>query len=130
MRNLLLILSLIFISVSASAAGYCPTPQEYQAKMQYFQQKAMNLINSRSTVLQSQALMKEEETYMNATFPGCLEYFKTTTSPDCARLQTFATSYMMLDSAKQSAAKAQLDGLSSLQGKCGYQYDAFRMMTK
>lgn len=129
-KFIMLFLSCLFISVSANAEGFCPTPQEYQAKMQYFQQKAMNLMNSKSSMLQSQALMKEEESYMNSTFPGCLQYFKTTSNPDCSKLQTFATSYMMLDNSKQAGAKTQLNSLPNLQGKCGYQYDTFKMLTK
>ena len=130
-KVILMSLCLIFVSsITVNAEGVCPTPQEYQAKMQYFQQKAMTLMNTKSSMLQSQALMKEEENYMNSTFPGCLQYFKTTPNPDCSKLQTFATSYMMLDNSKQAGAKAQLNSLPNLQGKCGYMYDTFKMMTK
>ena len=124
------LLSLLFISSAAYGAGYCPTPQELQSKMNSFQQRALRNINANSSLEQAEALLNEQERYIDSIFPSCMQYFKTTQNPNCSKLATLSTGYIMLDKSKQPAAKSQLGTLSKLKGVCGYQYEAFLMMTK
>lgn len=130
----LAIVFIMILSVAAPtfAAGYCPTPSEYRAKMEYFQLKAIRLMATPSSNLdEAEALTREQDTYMDSTFPGCMQYFQTTQVPDCSKLQVLSTSYIMLDKAKKPAAKAQIDRLpQSLRTRCEIDYQTLQFMIK
>ena len=125
-----IILTVLLVPSAVYSAGYCPTPQELQSKMSYFQQRAIGNMNSNASLTQTEALMNEQERYIDSIFPSCIQYFKTAQNVDCSKLSTLATGYIMLDKSKQPAAKTQLNNLPSFQSKCSYQYDAFKMMVK
>lgn len=131
-----LILSIAIVSFGsiALAAGYCPSNAEFQTKMQGYQQRAMAALqNPQSVSLESMnKLQNEQKAYMNSIFPNCLQYFKTTQTPDCSKLTMLSSGYMFLEDAKQPAAKAQTYALlNSLYGKCKpYEIDAVKIMVK
>jgi hypothetical protein len=129
MKKLLFIWAVVFIFANCSySAGYCPTPNEFQDKMQYFQAKALRLMHSNPSVTTAEDLMKEQNSYLNSVFPGCMQYFETTSAPDCIKLQTLSTSYIMLDKSKKSSAKARINSLPySLQSKCPVDYKVMKI---
>lgn len=132
--KLILSLAIVSFGTIALASGYCPSNAEFQTKMQGYQQRAMTALqNPQAVSLESMdRLQNEQMTYMNAIFPNCLQYFKTTQSPDCSKLAMLSSGYMFLDKAKQPAAKAQTYALlNSLYGKCKpYEIDAVKIMVK
>lgn len=132
--SLVLSMSIISIGSIVLAAGYCPSNAEFQTKMQGYQQRAMAALqNPQSVSLESMnKLQSEQKAYMNAVFPNCLQYFKTTQTPDCSKLAMLSSGYMFLEDAKQPAAKAQTYALlNSLYGKCKpYEIDAVKIMVK
>jgi hypothetical protein len=95
------------------AAGYCPTPNEFQNKMQYFQAKALRLMSANVSEQDADAYLKEQDNYLNSIFPGCMQYFQTTPVPECSKLQVLSTSFIMLDKDKKTAAKSRIMNLPS-----------------
>lgn len=112
--------------LNANAAGYCPSPQEVQ-------NKSISWIN-RSTgasIDQLNALIKEQDTYLNNLLPNCLTYFKTTPNANCDRLSTVSGAYMMTPNDKQNLAKLQiLTATAPHKTRCQYQFQALQMMLK
>jgi len=133
MKNKLLLFSVILLlsTNSAFSAGYCPTPNEYQSKVETFQLKALNMMQTQNASLDaSEKLMNEMDAYMNSVFPGCIEYFQTTPAPDCNKVRTLSTSYVMLDKDKKNAGKAKLNSIGGvLQNKCPTDYKVLKFMT-
>lgn len=130
-----LILSLAIVSFGSIvlAAGYCPSNAEFHAKMDGYKQSALNdMQNPTITTEEISRKLNEQKAYMNAIFPNCLQYFKTTQTPDCSKLAMLSSGYMFLEDAKQPAAKAQTYALlNSLYGKCKpYELDTVKIMVK
>jgi hypothetical protein len=73
--------------------------------MQQFQVRALRNLDTRVPIEQVEALNKEMLQYQANIVPSCLQYFRTTPNPECKRLTTLATGYMLLDKAKQPAMK-------------------------
>lgn len=108
--GILISLVSVFAGSSVLAGGYCPTPAEIQNKSSYFQQKALAGLSSQySTADDAMKLMDEQTAYFDNLVPGCLSYFKTTSSPDCKKLNALSTGYIMLDSDKKPAVKAEIE---------------------
>lgn len=131
MKNLLIIIALFLSSCGVYAQGYCPTPNEFQNKMQYFQYKAIRLMSSNVSLQEAESLSNEQDNYLNSIFPGCIQYFQTTPSPDCSKLQVLSTSYIMLDKDKKTSAKTRINNLpSSIQTKCPIDYKTMKIFTE
>lgn len=124
-----IVLSIItFGSSSVFATGYCPTPTEFQAKNNSFMQR---LNSSSSSYEQLTKIRNEQEAWMNSLYPGCLQYFKTTTNPQCSKLQSLTTSYMMLPSAKQPLARLEiLTTTAKLKKICPADYGTIEYLVK
>lgn len=122
----------LFYGVEAFSSGTCPTPQELRSKNEYFQQKAMAGLSSQSSNPDDAIRLLEEQTsYINGVFPGCVQYFKSTKNPDCSKLTTLATGYMLLDKEKQPAAKAQALGAAAPFSKqCSAEFQALQFLIK
>lgn len=128
MKKIIVLSLLLIVGNCANAAGYCPTPNEFQSKMQYFQAKALRLMSTNVSEQEADAYLKEQDNYLNSIFPGCIQYFQTSPAPDCSKMQTMATSYIMLDKAKKPAAKNRINSLpSSLQDKCSVDYKTMQI---
>ena len=132
MKNFLLLLSLILLSTQASlAAGYCPTNDEFQIKMQQFQMRAIKNLDTSVPIEQVEALNKEMMQYQANILPSCIQYFQTTPNPECKRLSTLATGYMLLDRAKQPAAKARIfNAARPYKDACQIEYSTLEMLVK
>lgn len=131
--NVIISLAIVSIGSIALAAGYCPSNTEFHAKMNGYKQSALNdMQNPTISTEEISRKLNEQKAYMNAIFPNCLQYFKTTQSPDCSKLAMLSSGYMFLEDAKQPAAKAQTYALlNSLYGKCKpYEIDAVKIMVK
>jgi len=127
----LLVLGLILPGLRVFADGYCPAPYEYKSKMQEYQVKAMKMMANPNTSEDPEALLKELEDYQASLFPNCMNYFNTTSSPDCQKLGVLYTSYMMLDKSKQPSAKSQiLDMMQHLPKSCETEVYVTRTMMK
>ena len=131
MKKVVLLITLLSLSNSVYAAGYCPTPNEFQSKMQYFQFKAIRLMSTNASEQETDAYLKEQDNYLNSIFPSCMQYFQTVSSPDCSKLQVLSTSYIMLDKDKKPAAKNRINSLpSSLSTKCPIDYKTMQIFIK
>lgn len=131
--NIIISLAIVSFGSIALAAGYCPSNTEFHAKMNGYKQSALNdMQNPTISTEEISRKLNEQKAYMNAIFPNCLQYFKTTQSPDCSKLAMLSSGYMFLEDAKQPAAKAQTYALlNSLYGKCKpYEIDAVKIMVK
>lgn len=131
--NVIISFAIVSIGSIALAAGYCPSNTEFHAKMNGYKQSALNdMQNPTISTEEISRKLNEQKAYMNAIFPNCLQYFKTTQSPDCSKLAMLSSGYMFLEDAKQPAAKAQTYALlNSLYGKCKpYEIDAVKIMVK
>ncbi len=128
----LLVMLCISVGTSAFAAGYCLSPAEIRSKSQLMSLKAMNMASSNSTNLEAAEKMLDDATaFQESIFPNCLQYFKTTSAPDCQKMTSLATGYMLLDKSKQPAAKAQaLNAAAKFSNVCKYQYQTLQMMLK
>ena len=128
MNKIVITMLLIMCASAVYADGYCPTSNEFQNKMQYFQAKALRLMSTNSSEQEADAYMREQDNYLNSVFPGCLRYFQTSPAPDCSKLQMLSTSYIMLDKGKKPAAKNSIMNLpSSLQTKCPIDYKTMQI---
>ena len=130
MKKVLLLL-LILASGQPSVFANCPTPDEYRAKLHYFQAKALQLIyDSNKSVNDAEQLSNEQDAYMNSIFPSCIKYFNTTQVPMCSKLQTLSSSYIMLPKEKQYAAKNQINAILTQQvvNKCKFEVDTLKFM--
>ncbi len=130
-----LILSIAIVSFGsiALAAGYCPSNAEFHAKMNGYKQSALNdMQNPTISLDEITRRLNEQQAYTKSVFPNCLQYFKTTQSPDCSKLTMLSSGYMFLEDTKQPAAKAQTYALlNSLYGKCKpYELDMVKIMVK
>ncbi len=116
----IVVLSFLFSGLCTYAAGYCPSYNEFQDKMNYYQKKAYSSISEKNkNYEESMNLLNEELDYIDNLFPACIQYFKNTENPDCSRATILTTGYIMLEQNKQSAAKSQFNNLlNSLNGKC------------
>ena len=128
MKKIFLLLSFMFICNSVLAQGYCPTPNEFHNKMQYFQIKAIRMMSTNVSEQEADAFLKEQDNYLKSVFPGCMQYFQTTQAVECSKLQTLSTSYIMLDKDKKPAAKNKINSLPSyIQAKCPIEYKTMRI---
>ncbi|MBQ8460372.1 hypothetical protein IJ541_09775 [bacterium] len=130
MKKIAAILTILLSTNISYGAAYCPSPNEYRSKMEYFQYKALGMMAKPDiSVSEADALWKEQENYMNSTFPNCIQYFQTMAAPDCEKLRVLATSYIMLDKGKKVTAKSQINSLNShLSNKCPVDYKTLRFM--
>ena len=126
-----LIIIMLCFSPLTYATGYCPTTNEVQMKMQQFQMRAFKNIGSNSTLEQIEALNDEMIRYQESLVPNCIHYFQVTPNPDCNKLTTLATGYMLMDKNKQIAAKGQIFNVARpYQKTCEYQYMSLEMLVK
>lgn len=131
--NVIISLAIVSFGSIALAAGYCPSNTEFHAKMNGYKQSALNdMQNPTISTEEISRKLNEQKAYMNAIFPNCLQYFRTTQNPDCSRLAMLSSSYLLLDKSKQPAAKTQTYSLlNSLYGKCQpYELDTVKIMIK
>jgi len=126
-----LICMVLLCGLKVYSAGYCPTTVEIQAKSQSWQQRALAGMSSSSSLDDVEALAKEQDAYLNMLVPSCIQYFKTTPNPDCNRLLGLSTGYMLLSSAKQPGAKAQIwNAVTPLTNKCPNEIQALKFIVK
>ena len=118
--------SLVLIALPTLAVAQCPTPSEYKAKVQSFQDKAYSMMAT--SLDEAEKSLQEQDAYIQSTFPACVQYFKETATPDCSKLQTLSSSFVILDKSKKATAKSQLKSLPASVQKCGPQYDAFKFI--
>lgn len=114
------------------SAGFCPTQLEIQNKSQSWQQRALAGMASQSTnINEVEALLKEQETYMNNLVPNCVQYFKTTPNAECRRMVGLTTGYMMLTKEKQASAKLQImTAVAPLAQRCPAEYETIKLFLK
>lgn len=101
------VISILLFGTCVNAAYVCPSTQEVQDKMTYYQQAA----TEKKSMDEINALSKDLDSYLDNLFTGCLGYLKTAPSPDCDRLSSLLTGYMLLPNEKGSDAKKQLKNL-------------------
>lgn len=120
------------ILMSAQAAYVCPSPDEVQAKMNYFQQKALDSMSAKSANnVDMISLMKEQEEYVANLYSGCLNYLKNTPNPDCKKTSTFMTGYMLLPKEKANSATAQIKSLTEkLKTTCPNEVESMKLFLK
>ena len=124
-------LCLLFFAQASYSAGYCPTNDEVKLKMQQYQTKAINNIGNNVTLEQIEALNNEIISYQSSLVPNCVQYFQLTHNPDCNRLLTLATGYMLLDKNKQYTAKGQIFNVARpYKDTCPAQYMTIEMFVK
>lgn len=102
------------------AAGSCPSVKEMQTKSNYFRQQVNKLQSSNNKSSDAAyKILQEMMRYNNNNFYGCVQYFKTTDTPDCERVSTLLSGYYSLDRTKQLAGKNQLKQLlPKMNSKC------------
>ena len=123
---LALVVMMFTACLSANAAGYCPSSQEVHNKSISWMTRSTG-----ASLDQLNALIKEQDTYLNNLLPNCLTYFKTTPNADCNKLSTVSAAYMMLPQEKQNLAKLQiLTTTAPLKMRCQYQFEALKIMVK
>ena len=108
MKKVLLSLIVILCGLISYGADGCPTPEQYQAKAQEYQMLALKNMSANADIETSMALTKEMETYFGGVCVSCIEYFKTTKTPDCSKLNTMAASFVLLDESEKAKAKAEI----------------------
>ncbi len=123
---LALVVMMFATCLNANAAGYCPSTQEAQAKNISWMNRSTG-----ASIDQLEAIIKEQDTYMNNLLPNCLTYFKTTPNANCDRMGTIAGAYMLVPQDKQNLAKLQiLTTLAPHKTRCQYQFQGLQMMLK
>ncbi len=120
------------VLMSAQAAYVCPSPDDVQAKMSYFRQKALEGMSQKSgTAVDMSALLKEQEEYVANLYSGCLNYLKNTPNPDCKKTTTFMTGYMLLPKEKSNSATAQVKNLAEkLKTACPSEVESLKVFLK
>lgn len=131
MKKVLLSVSVVLLSVqSVFAAGYCPTNDEIQLKMTQFQTRAMQNLNG-SSLAEIEALNREMNQYQANILPGCLQYFQMTSTPDCKRLSTLGTAYLLLDKTKRFEAKGRILNIAKkYETSCVNEYRTIELFVK
>lgn len=123
---LALVVMMFATCLNANAAGYCPSPQETQAKNIYWINRSTG-----ASIDQLEAIIKEQDTYFNNLLPNCLTYFKTTPNANCDRLSTVLGAYLLVPKDKQNLAKLQiLTATAPHKTRCQYQFQSLQMMLK
>ena len=128
MNKIILALVVVIFSscLSANAAGYCPSSQEVHNKSVSWMTRSTG-----ASLDQLNALIKEQDSYMNNLLPNCLNYFKSTPNANCDRLSTVSAAYMMTPKDKQNLAKLQiLTATAPHKARCQYQFQALQLMLK
>ena len=110
-KVLMLAMCLMLGTTGAYCAGECPTPEQYQAKAQEYQMKALQNMSANVSVDASIALMNDMEAYFDNVCFSCIEYFKTVKNPDCSKFNTMSASFVLLDENEKAKAKAEIDKL-------------------
>ena len=124
---LALVVMMFATCLNVNAAGYCPSSQEVHNKSMSWVARS----SSGASVDQLNALIKEQDSYLNNLLPNCLTYFKTTPNANCDRLSTVSAAYMMMPKDKQNLAKLQiLTATSPHKMRCQYQFQALQIMLK
>ena len=128
-RKLLVLFCFVILGTFSSANADCPTPDEYRAKLNGFQAQMLKMLNSENFDNLDSATDAQEK-YMNSIFPGCISYFQNpNTSYDCRKLQTLATSYIMLDKSEKMSGKSKIDKLPpQVQQKCSIEFQTLHFM--
>ena len=130
-RFLFIFLLLFLVSQGVFANDYCPTPDEIRATMHLFQFRAMKNMDLKVPLEQVEALNNELITYQQAIVPNCVRYFQVTHNPDCNKLISLATGYMLLDNNKQLAARGQILNVTrGFEATCKYQYETVQSFVK
>lgn len=128
MNKIILALVVVIFSscLSANAAGYCPSSQEVHNKSVSWMTRSTG-----ASLDQLNALIKEQDSYMNNLLPNCLNYFTSTPNANCDRLSTVSAAYMMTPKDKQNLAKLQiLTATAPHKARCQYQFQALQLMLK
>lgn len=128
-RSVLVLLSLVILGGFTCANANCPTPDEYRAKLNEFQGQMLKMLSSENFENLDSATTAQEK-YMNSIFPACIAYFQNpNTSYDCRKLQTLATSYIMLDSKDKPSGKSKINNFpAQIQQKCSVEYKTLQFM--
>lgn len=129
MNKIILALVVVIFSscMSANAAGYCPAPQELQAKQVYWMKRA----SADNTLDGLDAIIKEQEAYMRNLLPNCLTYFKTTPNASCDKFATVAAAYMLVPKDQEHMAKLQiLTSTAHHKTRCQYQFQGLQTLLK
>lgn len=128
----LLFLVILFASSKVFAASYCPTPDEFKAKNLYFQQQAVNVLSNKDYALEAaEKLQLEQSTYMDSVYPNCVQYFKNTKNPDCSKLVTLATGYMLMSDAERASSKSEvLNVAKPFATRCSAQFHTLEILLK
>ncbi len=128
----LIIISLLFGGLQSYSASICPTTAEVQEKENYFQIQSIKNMSLESPDPEiTSKILHEQEIYHEKLYYGCMNYFKTNKNPDCSRLMTLTTGYLLLSEKKQPIAKAQLTSLiEKLNAKCPMEIKTIEAMVK
>lgn len=128
-KSVLVLLSLVILGGITSANAECPTPDEFRAKLNGFQAQMLKMLGSEN-LANVESVAAAQEKYMNSVFPGCIAYFQNpNTSYDCRKLNTLATSYIMLDENEKPSGKSKINKLSSqIQEKCSIEFQTLQFM--
>ncbi len=113
-------------SANLSGNAHCMTENEYRLKTYEFTDRFGKLVDDDSSysLEKTIALQEQEINYFKSVFPACIKYFKTT-NPDCSRVPTLFSGYAWLDDEEKPAARAQMNSLPNLQGKCKTYYESY-----
>ena len=128
----LIIISLLFGGLQSYSASICPTTAEVQEKENYFQIQSIKNMSLESPDPEiTSKILHEQEIYHEKLYYGCMNYFKKNKNPDCSRLMTLTTGYLLLPAKKQPIAKAQLNSLiEKLDTKCPMEIKTIEAMVK
>ncbi len=128
----LIIISLLFGGLQSYSASICPTTAEVQEKENYFQIQSIKNMSLESPDPEiTSKILHEQEIYHEKLYYGCMNYFKKNKNPDCSRLMTLTTGYLLLPAKKQPIAKAQLNSLiEKLDTKCPMEIKTIEAMIK
>ena len=125
----LVLFTMLLSGSSVLASGVCLTKTQVDAKLLYFQKQALN--SSNTSLDATMKLLDEQDAFIKSLYTGCLEYFQTTPTPDCQRISTLITGYIMLDKKEQPAAKTKVQALKTpLSKKCPTASQMIDMMVK
>lgn len=113
-------------SAVSGVNAYCITPDEYRLKIdKYIDNDPVNDDSPSYSTENHIAYLDENIKYFQSLFPACINYFKSTSNPDCSRIETLHSGYIWLDDPKKPAARAQMKSLTNLKEKCKLGYEAY-----
>lgn len=124
-----LIALIIIVSCHSVVSAYCPTTQEYQAKMEAFSARFDALKpNLFFNYEAAEKLNLERQAFMDSVPVACVKYLKSTNTPACEKVSTLSVGYAMMSKNKRITITPQVRSVITpeLNNRCQFEVDNLR----